>query len=162
MIANTITWILANVFTWTAILAVLLGFLRKPKTMNRYASILRHLFFLYVGLGFVWSGAMHLLMPAFTASEIGWANSPFQVEVGLANLSVAALGFMAFFRKDHYFWLGAIVALTIFAVGAGVGHIYQLSSQHDHAISNAGLVLYTDIIVPLVMWVLWWKSKFIN
>jgi len=159
MLTSIITWFLSNVFTWTPLLAILIGICRTPPiNTNKYANTLRHLFLWYAGIAFLWSGIFHLLMPAFTAAKIGWANSPFQLEVGLANLSIAVLGFMAFFKKDSYFWLGVILALAVFSVGAGINHAYLFIYANDHAIDNAGVLMYTDIIAPFVMLFLWFKS----
>lgn len=155
-----ITWICANTFTWTAVLAVILGVLKTPKHgLNRPANTLRYLFFIYVGVAFTWSGLMHLFLPTFTAHSIGWATSPFQYEVGLANLSIAILGFMASFKFHRYFWLATILEIIFFAVGAGIGHIYQLKTMHDHATSNAGPLLYTDLFVPILMLIIWFFAK---
>lgn len=115
--------------------------------------------FLYVGITFTWSGVMHLCFPAFTADDIGWANSPFQFEVGLVNWSVAMLGFMAFFRYQHYFWLAVILSLAIFSAGAGIGHIDQWIAHADHSRSNSGAILYVDILAPLFMLLLWSRCK---
>ena len=82
--------------------------------MNRYANTLRFLLLPYAGISFAfafafafaWSGYFHLMLPNFTAAKIGWAPSSFQFEIGLSNLGCAILGFMAFFRKNNYLWLG--------------------------------------------------------
>ncbi len=155
---EAINWFLANTYTWTAILAIILGIIRKPVGMNRYANTLRFLFLLYAGIAFAWSGYFHLMLPNFTAAKIGWAPSPFQFEVGLSNLGCAILGFMAFFRKNSYLWLGAILSIGVFTVGAGFGHVYQMLIEHNTAISNSGLIMYTDIIVPIIMLFLWFKA----
>lgn len=154
-----IEWLLENVFFWTAVLGFCLGFILKNSKYSKCENALRLMFFWYVGLSFTYSGIMHILLGPMVAASIGWTQSPFQFEVGLANLSVAALGFMACFKPERYFQLGAMIALSIFSIGAGVGHVYQLLTQHDHAIDNAGTTLYIDIIAPLVMLVLWWKIK---
>ncbi len=154
-----IRWVLSNVFLWTAVLAVVIGLIKKKNQLGACSNILQQLFFWFAGLAFLWSGAMHLLMPAFTAAQIGWQDSPFQFEVGLANLSICLLGFMATFVRNRWFHLGVILALAIFSVGAGLGHVYQTIVQHDHASSNSGSILYTDIVVPLFMLVIWFGAK---
>lgn len=154
-----IKWFLENVFFWTAILGFCLGFIVKNPRYNKCENTLRLMFFWYVGLSLTYSGMMHIFFGSTTAASIGWAQSPFQFEVGLANWSLAALGFIAYFKPKRSFQLGAIIALSIFSIGAGLGHIYQTLSQHDHAVANAGTTLYIDIIAPLVMFILWYKTK---
>ena len=156
---SIIRWILSNVFLWTAVLAVIIGLFKSQKHGGVCNRVLRQLFFWFAGIAFLWSGAMHLLMPHFTAAQIGWQNSPFQVEVGLANLSICLLGFMAFAARNRLLHLAVILALGIFSVGAGLGHIYQLLALHNDASSNAGTIMYTDIIVPLVMLIVWFGSR---
>ncbi len=159
VIESIVTWLIANVFTWMAILAIALGCLKKPVGMNRYENTLRYLLLWFCGIAFTWSGIMHLCLPNLTAAKIGWAPSPFQFEVGLANLSVAVLGFMAYAKPERFFALTVILATAVFTVGAGAGHIYQIVTAHNHAESNAGAILYTDILVPLIMLVYWMLSK---
>ena len=157
--ANIIIWVLENIFLSTALLAVILGVLRKSKHRNYSESILRQLFLWFVCIAFLYSGLMHLVFGDFTAAKIGWRPSPFQFEVGLANLNISVLGLMAFLKANRYFWLGAIASLSLSSVGAGLGHIYQLLAYHNYAQSNSGSVLYTDIIVPIVMFILWLRTK---
>lgn len=154
-----IQWLLENVFFWTAILGLFLGLILKHRKYTKSENALRLMFFWYVGLSFTYSGLMHIVFGPMVAISIGWAQSPFQFEVGLANLSIAALGFMACFKPERYFQMGALIALSIFSIGAGFGHIYRLIAEHDYATDNAGTTLYIDIIAPLVMWVLWWKTN---
>lgn len=158
LMSDIFVWIISNVFTWSAGVAVLFGLILKPVNMNRYANILRFLFLWYAGIAFLCSGFFHLFLSKLTATAIGWMPSPFQFEVGLANWSIAIFGFMAFFKKNNYFWLSGILAIIIFSVGAGAGHVYQLVENHNHASSNSGLILYTDIFVPFLMLFLWFKG----
>ena len=54
--------------------------------------------------------------------------------------------------------MGVILSIGIFTVGAGFGHVYQMLTEHNTAISNSGLIMYTDIIVPSIMLFLWFKA----
>lgn len=154
-----IKWILENVFFWTAILGFILGFIIKNPKYTPTANALRLMFFWYVGISYVYSGIMHIFFGEMTAASIGWAQSPFQFEMGLANWSIALLGFMAYSKPDRYFQLGVLLALAIVSIGAGLGHIYQVMANHDQATSNAGTTLYIDIIGPIVMLILWWLAN---
>ena len=154
-----IKWMLTNVFTWTVAVGIIFGLIRQPIQMNRCANTLRYLFLWYVGIAFTYSGYMHIFLGDFSAESIGWASSPFQFEVGLANWSLALLGYLAFFKKEKTLWLASVLAVFIFTVGAGMGHVYQLVTQHNTAISNAGLILYTDLLTPILLLVLWFRSS---
>ena len=43
VIESIVTWLIANLFTWMAILAIALGCLKKPVGMNCYENTLRYL-----------------------------------------------------------------------------------------------------------------------
>jgi hypothetical protein len=80
-------------------------------------------------------------------------GSPFQFEVAIANLMLGVLGFMClWFEADV--WLVTIISTTIFGWGAAYGHIRDIMLNHNYAPGNAGLPLYVDIILPVVLIVL--------
>jgi hypothetical protein len=89
------------------------------------------------------------------AAFIGWADSPFQLEVGFASLGMAALGFLAF-RGSFDMRLAAIVAPACFLWGAAAGHVYQMIAAHNFAPGNAGVIFYSDILVPVVGFIFLW------
>jgi hypothetical protein len=83
------------------------------------------------------------------AAFIGWADSPFQFEVGTASLGFSAVAFAAAFRSFDL-RLAAILGSSLFLLGAAAGHIYQMVTERNFAPGNAGIIFYMDIIVPLV------------
>ena len=151
-------WMFTNFFTWTAIAGLIHGYFKKDPCYNLSANMLRFVFLWYVCIAFTISGVMHLFFGDFTADKIGWANSPFQFEIGLANLSFAVLGAFSFAKKDKTLWLAVILALVIQTTGAGFGHVYQMIANNNTAVSNSGLIMYTDILAPIVMYLLWFQS----
>jgi uncharacterized protein DUF6790 len=50
-----------------------------------------------------------------------------------------------------------VIAVVIFGWGAALGHIYQMVVNHDYAVNNTGLLLYSDIAITAVglAFVLW-------
>jgi hypothetical protein len=118
-------------------------------------ALLRWYVVFCVGVGMLYNFVMHVFFGESTARFIGWADSPFQTEVGLASLGFAAVGFLAF-RGDAGMRLAAILGPACFLVGAGVGHLYQIATSHNLAPGNAGSVLYTDFLVPAAGFALWW------
>ena len=103
--------------------------------------------------GFV-TGSGHLFFPDPIASSIGWQKSPFQWEVGLANISYGVLGVMSGLFGSTW-WLAAIVAFSIFYLGAAGGHVREMVAEKDFAPGNAGFIFYYDIIVPIYLVVLY-------
>jgi Family of unknown function (DUF6790) len=90
-----LSWLAALVF---AAIAVTRG--PRPIT-GRFAAdrLLRYLMLFPVGLMGLWAAVGHLLFPAESAQAIGWATSPFQSEVGSANLGLGLAGLYAAFRS---------------------------------------------------------------
>ncbi len=90
-----------------------------------------------------------------SAAFIGWADSPFQFEVGTASLGFAVVGFLAAFGSFDL-RLGAVIAPSIFTLGAAVGHVRQMVTADNFAAGNAGVIFYTDILIPLFGFLLLW------
>lgn len=107
---------------------------------------------LYGILGFV----EHLFFSEAVAALIGWPDSPFQYEVAYANLVFGVLGVWAFISFDRRFVLACLVGFTVWFGCDGLGHVYSLVAQGDRAPYNAGSTLYTDLLLPLMGWVLYW------
>jgi hypothetical protein len=112
-----------------------------------------------IGVMYLVNFVFHVFFGQMSAAFIGWADSPFQVEVGTASLGFSIAGFIAasgsFDRR-----LIAIIGPSIFTLGAGVGHIYQMVTAHNFAPGNAGVIFYTDFIIPLVGFLLlWWQWR---
>jgi hypothetical protein len=81
---------------------------------------------------------------------IGWPQSPFQLEVAFASLGFALVGFLAFSRRaDLRVKFAAVLAVTPFLWGAAGGHVYQLVVHGNHAAGNAGVILWTDLLLPV-------------
>jgi len=89
------------------------------------------------------------------ARFIGWADSPFQAEVGFASLGFAVTGFLAF-RGSFDLRLAAVISPALFLLGAAAGHIYNMITAGNFAPGNAGVIFYTDIVIPIIGFVLLW------
>lgn len=111
-----------------------------------------------VGLMFLVNFVFHAFFGELAARFIGWADSPFQLEVGTASLGFAIVGFIAAFSSfDRR--LVAIIGPSIFTLGAAVGHINQMITAHNFAPGNAGPIFYTDLVIPVLGFVLLWLDR---
>ena len=115
--------------------------------------LLSWLLLLPIGVGGLWSGFFHLAFPELTARFIGWQDSPFQFEVGMADLAFGVAGCAAF-RTSYGFRAATVLVNAIFLLGDAVGHVRQIMIAGNFAPRNAGLVFYLDIILPLATIVL--------
>jgi hypothetical protein len=91
----------------------------------------------------------HVFFGNLAASFIGWEDSPFQLEVGFASLGFAVVGLLAF-RGSFDLRLAAIVGPACFLWGAAGVHVYQMITAHNFAPGNAGIIFYSDILVPII------------
>jgi hypothetical protein len=92
---------------------------------------------------------MHVFFGKQAAAFIGWEDSPFQLEVGFASLGMAVVGLLAF-KGSFDLRLAAIVAPASFLWGAAGVHIYQMVTAHNFAPGNAGVIFYSDLLVPMI------------
>ena len=83
-----------------------------------------------------------------SARFIGWADSPFQTELGFASLGFALVGFLALARKLR----------TASGRGGRPGHVpawggrrtyLQMIAHNNYAAGNSGLLLWMDVVIPL-------------
>lgn len=75
-----------------------------------------------IGVAYLYNGVMHTVFHEMTARLIGWPDNPFQLEVGFAS----------------------------FGFGAAGVHVYDIVYEGNFAPGNAGVILYSDILVPVL------------
>jgi hypothetical protein len=133
----------------------------RPFTLHSHASAgaaelqlrktyLLYLYFFHVGLMGMLTAYAHVFRPLQTSASIGWATSPYEYEVGMADLTVGVLGVLCLkFRGD--FWLATAIANAVWLLGDAVGHIRQMTLYNNQAANNSGIFLVTEILMPLVI-----------
>jgi len=122
--------------------------------------LLAYLFFTWVGCNALLAFFGHIFEGPMIAEKIGWPpGSPFQLEIGFANLSYGILGVLAFWIRGK-FWLAVLVGYTVLLWGAAGVHIWDLQVHHNTSPYNAGIMLYLDLFIPLVLWVLYLVYRF--
>lgn len=141
------TFILSNFPLVMCISAIIIAAL-NPYNFNRRLYFCMLLF----GVGFsgIWGFVMHALFSQIASQNIGWKPSQFEFEVALANLALGIGGLIAAFASSSY--KAAIVTITtIFLWGAAGGHIYQIIQSRNFNPGNAGSILWTDMLIPLIL-----------
>jgi hypothetical protein len=118
------------------------------------ATLLNGLVYL-VGVAGIIGATGHLLKADDVARSIGWPpGSPFQWEVGVADLGWGVLGILCpTYGSD--FWLATIIVSSIFLLGAAAGHVKQMLVAKNFAPGNAGAVFAADVLVPVFLIVLY-------
>lgn len=146
-------FILGNIF---AIVVVLLK--RKPLEHGTVVEIFFSYYLLFsIGINYLVNFILHVFFGKMIASFIGWADSPFQLEVGFASLGFAVVGFLAF-RGSFGMRAAAVTGPSFFLLGAAGGHIYQMIKAGNFAPGNAGTVFWMDLILPLAGFLLLYLS----
>jgi hypothetical protein len=110
---------------------------------------LAHFLLFSIGVSFLYNFVFHVFFGKLAAFFIGWADSPFQAEVGFASLGFAAVGFVAF-RDYPGVRLAAVLGPALFLWGAAAGHVHQMIATGNFAPGNAGVIFYSDILIPLI------------
>lgn len=157
MIGTVIAALIGNYMTTCFVIGLLVAAVRVwrhrgPRTALVVSELFLNNFILWaIGAGQAINFVMHSFFGDFAASTIGWAQSPFQLELAFASLGVAVIAFMLHGPKVQLRAKAAqVVALAIFGYGAAAGHVYQTMVNHDHAVNNGGLLLTMDVVIATV------------
>jgi hypothetical protein len=142
------------VFTLIAIVGASVHLALSPRRRSSGTAItatyLLYLLFFYVGLMGVLTAYAHVFRPIETSASIGWSTSPYEYEVGMADLTVGVLGILCLKFRGN-FWLAAAIANAVWLLGDAVGHVRQMTLNNNHAANNSGIFLVTEFIMPLVI-----------
>lgn len=163
MARDIITLVVGNYFLTLLIIGLIAGWISlaskpKPRSMNLIAEALLSYYMLFaIGINNLVNFVFHVFFGDMAADFIGWAQSPFQAEVGFASLGIGIVGLMAF-RAGLPFRVATYIPPAVFSLGAAGGHIYQMIAANNYSPGNVGLVLPTDIILPAVGFVFLYLS----
>ena len=124
MVAHIIRFLLQNLPALLFVIALVIAGARRRHgpLAERFLS---WILLLPIGITGLWAGAFHVFFPATAAKLIGWDMSPFQLEVGMADLAIGATACIAFWR-DLSFKAAAVSVASIFLLGDAVGHVKQM------------------------------------
>jgi hypothetical protein len=164
MVADTIKFLVSN---FTLPLFVL-GLIAAGIQITRHhgprtgpvviEALLSWLMFFSYGVSYFYNFVFHTFFGEMAARFIGWADSPFQLEVGAASLGISLIGFLAW-RGSFDMRLATILSCACFLWGAAVGHMVQMAETGNFAAGNAGVIFYTDLLLPVVSFILLWLSR---
>jgi hypothetical protein len=141
-------------FALVALIAASIHVAISPKRRIGTAAIvgtyLIYFLFTYVGLMGLFTAYFHVFEPGRASASIGWAPSPFEYEVGMADLTMGVLGVLCIvFRRE--FWLATAIGNAVWFLGDAVGHVREMTLHNNHAENNAGIFLVFEFAVPILM-----------
>lgn len=145
------------VFIVLSVLAASMHLLVSPASRSSKSAIARtyllYFLFIYVGLMGLLTAYAHVFQPIKTSASIGWSTSPYEYEVGMADLTVGVLGVLCLWIRGN-FWLATAIANAVWLLGDAIGHIRQITLNNNHAANNSGIFLIAEIITPIVIMIL--------
>jgi disulfide bond formation protein DsbB len=146
MVGEAIGFFLRNLpaFLFAAALAFTALSRRQGSAAER---LLAWTLLLPIGVTGLWAGISHVFFPAIAAAHIGWQTSPFQFEVGMADLAIGVTACIAFWQ-DLSFKAAAVCGASVFLLGDAIGHVREMMVAGNFAPGNAGLPFYMDVICP--------------
>lgn len=133
---------------------------RQARTPARRIELITiYLFAISVGANGLGGAYGHLFLSDQIAEGIGWAvGSPFQLEMGFANLLIGVLGIIAIGRRDG-FRTATIIAVAILSFGATLVHLQDIAVHGNLApgntIQNIGNILDPVLLIGLA----WLSSR---
>jgi hypothetical protein len=156
IIAGSIRAVLANYMDSCFVLGLIVAGAQVWRWKGRrtaavVSGIFLNAFLLYaIGIAMVINFVMHSVFGDYVASTIGWAQSPFQLELALASLSIGIIAIVVHTRTGQFrAKVAVVVGMVVFGLGAAAGHVYQMLVNDDYAVNNTGLLLISDIGITL-------------
>jgi hypothetical protein len=148
MIAQAIGFSVRNLPALLFVIALVVAGLRSGQGSAAH-RLLSWILLLPIGVTGLWAGVFHVFFPEIAASHIGWRVSPFQFEVGMADLAIGITACISFWF-DLNFKAAIVSVASIFLLGDAVGHVREMMVAGNFAPGNAGVPFYMDIICPLL------------
>jgi hypothetical protein len=161
--SELLIFFIANYFLTFLIIglaAAVISLINKPKPLriNVVAEALFSYYLLFtIGINNLMNFVFHVFFGDIAAKFIGWEQSPFQAEVGFASLGVGIAGVIAF-KASLPFRAASLIPPSVFSLGAGGGHIYQMIVAKNFSPGNVGVVLPIDFVIPIVGFMFLWLS----
>jgi len=116
-------------------------------------AFLASFLFWCVGIQCISGCVLHWYQPTADkiAEGIGWApGSPFQKEVAAASGAFGILGILSSWIGGD-FWTATAIGASFMYFLMGIGHVLDIVKTKNTSVYNAGSVLYTDLLVPVVL-----------
>ena len=154
---NALYLIIKYMHIWTPCLALLIAFSRSRLfgriSLQRFTrQLLAQLIFWVIGIESLVIFIIHTWFPGIPSSVMGWSSTTLIYQMGMVNLSFGILG-IASMLTSIGFKTATTLGYAIWIFGDGIGHLIGMLT-HSESAQQVGLLLYTDLIIPLLLVVL--------
>lgn len=137
---------------YVAALALGVAGVGLPGGSDDLSALAQWMLVVSLGLDSLWAATGHLLATEMVAKSIGWAPSPFQKEIGAANVGIGLSAMVAAFLGGSAPW-AVLVFAGCFLWGAAAVHVNDMVREKNFAINNAGPIFWWDVLTPLTLFV---------
>jgi hypothetical protein len=147
--AEVIIFLLTNFSPLLFGLALIAATLHRGRgqAAERYLS---WLLLLSIGGECLWAGLPLIFIPKLAASYVGWQVSPYQFEIGVADVALGVVAILSFW-KSLDFKAAVVIFIAVFFGGLAIGHIRQIITTGDFSPGNGGTLLILTIAEPLLL-----------
>jgi hypothetical protein len=121
-------------------------------------ALFKWFLFFSIGVTYIYNAIFHVVFHETAARFIGWADSPFQIELGFASFGMGLIGLIATWRSFDM-RLAAILGPASFLWGAAFVHIHSMIAEQNFAPGNAGIIFWSDILIPLIGFIFLWLQR---
>lgn len=104
-----------------------------------------------IGWAGVGAGISHIFFGKQISKSIGFQKTPYELEVGFADLSFGIVGLMASGQPEA-FWLAIILVSGFYRIGCGIGHIRQIIQAKNYAINNTAILFLNFVVPAFLIW----------
>jgi hypothetical protein len=155
MLMEWIKYTFSNFSFVMLLLAIIIALIDWPiqkilKRTSGYEVFYRWIALLPLGITGVYTFLMHVFFPETAATAIGWQPSPFQYEVGMADLGFGIIAIISF-NANYGFRLATTIGNLIWLWGDASGHIAQMIIHRNFSNGNAGTWFWMDVLIPLLL-----------
>ena len=127
--------------------------------MNGADVYWQELLFYAVGVSFIYFGLIHAFLQELASKDIGWAPSPFEYELGFAEVGLGIVVAASRAGGGFDMRLAVTIVFAVFSFAAAAQHIYFIVCCGNMHPGNAGIILWADdIALPLFLACLAWRS----
>jgi hypothetical protein len=118
------------------------------------ARLLTWMLLLSVGIEATWAGLFHVFFAKVAASSIGWEVSPFQFEIGVADIAIGVTAIASFWGSLS-FKAATVCYVTLFYAGVAIGHVREAVTANDYSENNFGSLLLITVVKVFLLPVLY-------
>ena len=133
---------------------------RQP--LDGYRNIWRDLLLVILvfgyGAGSLWNFVGHFFLTEMVAESIGWAKSPFQIELAGYHLAFSLISLLSLWNRNPGYWGAVVHAMAIFLFSAAGIHIYEMIVFKNYSYGNASFpILIGTTLYPAMVIFIYWK-----